>query len=377
MQNILDQMPQWDIETIWIYVGTVIAAYIFAALYNNYKFTKGSLKRIYIAISFISLWSVIAFSACGTDYAAYKRIFDSSTSLSYWKVARVEKGYILINSFFKALGFDYKLFHMIWAFIMILLVYKAILFYKDTIDVGIAVLAFGALYCFQSMNLMRLYIAMAFTIYSYKNYMSGRRTRFLIDIIIAFFIHRSSICLLIPYAFSIIFPSKKSVWIKVAGSAILIGAFYVFRGFLFSSLMLFDNSYSLTENTDFGIANFIYHIPIGILLFYFYKQNIGKKDVFQKYFIMFLCSFIIGTISYFVTMLGRMFVYFAPIYILFPACVLNRNEIDVSNRPSYVIRINIVWFLRLMYLAFIIFRAFMMTEFFYSDQIMPYVSIFS
>ena len=227
MQSIIEQMPQWDAATVWIYVGSVIAAFIFASIYNQRKFVIGRSKVIWLCFSFLSLWVVLAFSTCGADYASYERIFNSSLDPSYWAIARVENGYILFCAIFKAIGINYKVFHMIWAFVFLLLIYMAFSYYKDSIDVGIAVLAFGGLYCFQSMNLMRLYLAMAFTVVCYKNYMEGKKARYLIDLIIALFIHRSSICLMIPFAFSIIFPSRRSVLVKVISSGLVIGAFYV------------------------------------------------------------------------------------------------------------------------------------------------------
>ena len=375
MQRIIEQMPQWDAATVWIYVGSVIAAFIFASIYNQRKFVIGRSKEIWLCFSFLSLWVVLAFSTCGADYAAYERIFNSSLDPSYWAVARVEKGYILFCAIFKAIGINYKVFHMIWAFVFLLLIYMAFSYYKDHIDVGIAVLAFGGLYCFQSMNLMRLYLAMAFTVVCYKNYMEDKKARYLIDLIIALFIHRSSICLMIPLAFSIIFPSRRSVLVKVISSGLVIGAFYMFRGYIFSTMSLFDNAYALTESTSFGIANIIYHIPLAIMLVYAYKKQKYESDAFQKYFIMFLCSFIIGTVSYFVSMLGRMFVYFAPLYMLFPAYVVSRE--NESETKRFVLKVDSISLIKIMYIAFILFRAFMMTEFFYTDQIMPYTSIFS
>lgn len=374
MQSIIDQIPQWDSATVWIYVSSVIAAFIFASVYNRRKFAAGKSKYIWICLSFFALWNVLAFSTCGADYTAYERIYNSSLDPNYWAIARVEKAYILFCAIFKTIGFDYKVFHMIWAFAFLFLVYKTFDHYRDRIDFGIAVLAFGAIYCFQSMNLMRLYLAMAFTVMCYKNYMEEKKSRYLIDLIIALFIHRSSICLMIPFAFSIIFPSKRSIWVKVISSALVLGGFYVFRGYIFSTMSLFDNAYALTETTSFGIANIIYHIPLAIILYYTYKKQNYDSEAFQKYFIMFLCSFIIGTVSYFVSVLGRMFVYFAPIYTIFPAYILNREK--ESRSELFILKLDSVSLIKIMYIAFIVFRAFMMSGFFYPDQIMPYTSIF-
>lgn len=375
MQDIIGQMAQWDSRTVCIYVGAVFAAFLFANIYNRKKNMAGRMKYIAILLSFLSLWSVIAFSTCGADYVSYERIFNSSTSASYWAEARVEKGYILFNAIFKAIGLNYTAFHMIWAFVFLALIYKTIIYFEEDIDVGIAVVTFGAVYCFQSMNLMRLYLAMAFTVMSYKYYLLGEKHKYLISLIIAFFIHRSSVCLFMPFVFSIFFRAKKDVWIKISAAIFVLGTIYTFRELIFSTLSLFDNSYSLVESPSFGIANIIYHIPIAILLCYSYKKKKYNKNIFQKIFVMFLCSFIIGTTSYFVTMLGRMFVYFAPLYMFFPAYVVNRRS--HSNVHKFAIKPDMLSLLKLMYIIFVIFRGFMMTELFYSDQIMPYTSIFT
>ena len=375
MRSILGQLPEWDVTTIIIYCASIFFAYFFATLYNKVKSSDGHSKVVFLALSFLSVWFVLAFSTCGADYETYKIIYDGSPDPSTWEAARIEKGYIILNLVFKAIGLSFESFHVIWASALLIMVYAAILHYKDEIDVGIAVLAFAGMYCFQSMNLMRIYFAMAFTLLCFKNYLNGKRLRYFFDLIIAFLIHRSVVCLAVPFIFYELFSSEITVWVKALVSVVIVVALYVFRGLLFS-IAFFNNMYGLTESAGFGFGVIIYHIPIAILLIFTYRTQLLDTSLFQKYLVMFLSSFVFGTLSYYVSIVGRVFVFFAPVYILFPAFVLNRKE--EVNPGSIVIRTGVdpLFVLRLMYILFILFKTFMMTEYFYTDMIMPYTGIF-
>ena len=377
MSSIIEQIPLWDSRTVCIYVLSVFFSTTFAYIYIRNIDGNRLLGRISICMSFFSIWWVIAFATCGADYSSYERIFKSSLDPTYWNVSRIEKGYIALNAVVRLFTEDFCVFHIIWASIMLFMSYRAILDLKKEIDVPLAVLTLGAIYLFQSMSLMRIYFTMAMLLMGFKHYLDGKKIYYLLYIVVGFFFHRSVSVLILPFLFSIIFKSKRKIWIKILSTVLAFEIFYSLRFYL-SSAMLFDNSFAINEYGSFGLANIIYHIPLVLLFHYAYLNQDYDSEKLRQYFIYFLASFLIGTMSYFITIFGRVFVFFAPLYMFFPAYVLRKdiNCGNISRGDKYIIYLSKKNGLRTMYVVFVLFRAFMMTGFFYPDRIMPYTSMF-
>ena len=292
MNTIIEQMPGWDrTTTVVIYVMSVFFATLFAKLYDRTKYNKDILSMVYICFSFMSIWGIVAFSTCGADYSSYKRIFESSLEPAYWQTARIERGYIALNALVRLFTKDFVVFRVIWAFMIIFMVYKAILSYEEEIDVSLAVMVFASIYIFQSMNLMRMYFTMAVMIFGFKHFLEGRKFRYLLYIIVCFFLHRSSLILAMPLAFSVVFRTEGRFIVKTLTTALILSLFILLRSVLLSSI-LFDNAYDLSQNGSMGIANIIYHVPLVVLFFYVFNNEEYNSEIIRRYFIFFLASFL-------------------------------------------------------------------------------------
>ena len=371
MSNIIEQIPSWDSKTFRLYVIMIIVSTVAAKLYSLQK--NKPYRQLWIIISFLMVWIVIGFSTCGADYGAYQNIFENSNSLSYWNITRIEKGYLFLNLIIRFFTSDFRIFHAIWALLFIGLIYLTIIKWEDNIDISLAVLCFTAIYCLQSMSLMRMYLAMAITVWGFRFYYDNRQLKYLICIVVACSIHLSAICLMMPLILCYLMRSQRGVFFKVVVAALSLGAIYVLRNFLFAGSLL-SMHYTVRSTPSFGIATIVYHVPIAILLVYCYKSNVDAGDHNRVILIFALCSLVFGMAGYMVDILGRVFVYFAPLYMLFPASVLanNKGKLRLKGGHCYFGKTHAI---RLMVIVFIIFRAFMMTEYFYSDKIMPYTSL--
>ena len=369
MQNVLDNMLKWDINTICIYVASVVLSFLFACIYNRRKNAYSRLPIVWMILSAASIWVVLAFSTCGTDYLSYKRIFGDCLKPSYWAVARVEKGYILLNVLVRLFTEDFRVFHAVWATIFIFLVYKAFYDHRNTIHIGLAVLMFASVYCFQSMNLMRMYLSMAIIMAGSKHYLNRNYKKALTYLVIAFFFHRSSICLVLPLLFSYFFPSKKKFWFKIIATFGILMFFIVFRSLIFTNGW-FAYNYDLSDSFHFGISNIVYHLPIACILWYAYDNRRFDQENIRLFTILALASFLFGSFSYIVVMAGRLFVYFSLVFCLLPAYVIEGGEKVIEDKHYF----GYPEIIKYLYIAFILFRALMMTEFFYPDGIMPYTN---
>lgn len=372
MQNIFEQMDSWDKSTVCLYIVSILLSTLFAYIYNQQKTKRSGGHKIWIVLSYFSLWLVLAFSSCGADYITYKKVFEDSLSLQYWTNARIEKGYILLNALVRIFTDDFKVFHALWASAFLYIIYKVILYYKNEIDVALAIFSFSSLYFLQSMNLMRIYFAMALSMVGFKYYLENKYKKCLICITVNFFIHRSSVCLIIPVIMARLFRSRKSIWMKILVTIMIFVGIYMLRFYIFSGTWL-SYEYTATTTTIVGAANIVYHIPIFILLVYARKEKKYNQEKVRLFIIYALMSFLFGNLAYIVTIAGRLFVYFAPVYILLPAYVLDNGKGTFRVHRNYYVTYKD--FLKLIYVIYIVFRSFMMTEFFYLDKIMPYTSI--
>ena len=372
MSNVIAQMANWDTKTISIYVSMIIISTLFAKIYAS-KSLNPRHSRIWIALSLLATWIVIGFSTCGADYLSYERIFLNSNNIAYWRTSRIERGYLVLNFVIRLITDKFIVFRVLWALIFLLLIYSTIIYWENNIDVGMAVLSFTSIYCLQSMSLMRMYLAMAITMWGYKYYAEDKRRKYLVTVLVAMTVHLSAICLMLPLVFSSVLRSKRSIWFKVFISIVTLAFIYSFRNVLFSNPLIIQQ-YSVRSSPSLGLAVLVYHVPIVVLLIYSFMNSVDQESN-RLYLIFMLCSFVFGMAGYMVDILGRIFVYYAPLYIIFPSTLFSDRKGKLRIVDGHCL-FGVLHALRIMTIVFIVFRAFMMTEYFISDKIMPYTSLF-
>lgn len=317
---------------------------------------------------------MLAFADCGADYKNYEHFFLHSLEPQYWITGEMERGFLLLLAMVRLFTDNFAVFHVLWATAMLSIVFCTIRHYKDVIHVGYAMFAFSALYCIQSMNIMRIFFAAAIVLYATRYLINRQSGKYCVMILLAMMIHISSVVMLLPLVFVWCFPSRRRYFLKFV--VFILGFFiiYLLKNLIFGGNIL-GYSYGLNQDFSFGIANVIYHIPLFVLFLKIKNNKHFDSRVNIIFFTLIMMSFVVGWISYFVNLIGRMYVYFESIYVLFPAYYFNSLPSDngkekkrfFTNRGLYVT----------LFIAVVVLKAFMWTEYFETDMTMPYSWIFN
>lgn len=368
MEGIIESLYSWDLYSVAVYLSGVLIPTFFMNLYSRYKKSKPSFSGICLLFSILYLCFLLGFSDCGTDYYSYKKIFENSLNFDYLRTSRIEYGYLLLNIIVRLFTNNFYIFRFICAAIFVLLVFKGILSFNN-INCTLAIFAFTSIYMYQSMSLIRIYISMGIVFSAFIYYYNGNYQKYFLYILVAFLFHRSAIVALVPLLLSLFIPSRLNVWLKLILLCFLLVFIYIFKGTIISFIS-FNNSYSLVENSKIGVMFIVYHIPILIVLILF--KRIITVELYHRLIWYFMGSLMLGFISYLVTTLGRANIFYSPLYIIVPSIYLN-----FKNRFIYRYKMNISKkrVIASIYVIFLIFRAVMSTEYFYTDNIIPYSNI--
>ena len=363
-------------STILLYFLVIVIASCFAAL-SYYKGSDGyyKWKWYWLFLSFLVLLFFLGFADCGADYYSYKRIFDHSFDWHYQHTDRIERGYLLINAIVKSVVDNYKVFHFIWALIMLTLVYSTIAKYRDIVKPGWSVLAYSSIFMIQSLDLMRMYLAVAIIFWGIRFFLQNKRIHYLIVILIAFFIHRSAICMLVPYVMWIMFSKGEKYFLKSVVTLIMYLAFYFSKDYLFQDAVL---GYQYSGSTDgaLGITQILYALPIFalILFFRYYKNDFENDNIVGGLSIFYFSSLIFSMMSYSITPMGRVLFYFTYPYILLPGYFLTNHRYAGANVPINILNIyKLIGFLLILYYLF---RAYMMISYIELDGLEIYTNVF-
>ena len=147
------------------------------------------------------------------DTVAYQWFFNDLTPNLYdffthdfsTSQASYQYTWVLLNSFFYTF-FDYYTFQFFLSFLSIYLLYKtSIIFTKNTLL--FFYLLFCTIYFYYTMEVVRQFLALSIVLYSIQFYLSKRKIKAIILLIIALFIHRFAFIIL-PFYFIILINYK-------------------------------------------------------------------------------------------------------------------------------------------------------------------------
>ena len=372
MSNVIKMLQNIDTNTVIVYVTVILLATFFAFIYQKKKHKKKA--KGYLVLAFLPIWIMLAFSNCGTDYPAYEEFFLNSLNPEYWIAGEMERGFLLFFAIVRFFTDSFEIFHIIWATVMLLLIYKTFVYYKNFIHTGYAMFAFASVYCIQSMNIMRIFFAAAMVFYATRYLLNKQYFKYTVAIVITSFIHISSIVMLLPLVFLMMFPSPKKYLFKTFVFVVAIFAVFAARSFIFGGNLM-GYTYGLNAGGSLGVANIIYHIPLIIFFVVANKSDVFSKEANKVFFVLMMTSFAVGFLSYYIDLIGRMYVYFESVYVLFPAYYLNSWKTDKALDKSQKMSNRFIW--ATMFIVVMLLRVVLSIEYFVPDQTMPYTWIFS
>ena len=361
----------WEPKTIYLYWAIVIISYFLgiisyrkrSRIIDNKKCKINIINKFAFTLLFLFLLVFSAFRDVGTDLPVYKDIFNQAyLGASYFNYQ--EPGYMLLNLIFNKLGFNDVGFIALISFITLFFVFKTISENVSNIDVGLSVLAFVAIYYFQSFSLVRIYLVAAFLLYYSKYLVEQKFGKYLICIVIAILFHYSAILVLLPFVLYYLYEKKRKIFLPAFIIACFMGIFAVL---IFSKIPIFaryeDYLREGALSSDFGYMQFVLNIPNLLLWFYARKKKHGGTYV-NMLIVYSLSALLIGMLSYKISMLGRSLVFYNIIYIVCIPYILNKIKRNNIKTGFIFSSIYVIY----LFLRFILY----MNEYLILDGLMPY-----
>lgn len=353
--------------TYFLYNSILIIAVSFAYLAEHEKTAKGRLFSRVVVFIALFIPSALRYNT-GTDYFSYVNIFENLNSYSQ----SIEKGFYVLNVLIKKLGLETQ-----WVFVFsALLIYFPISFFTGRDNFFCLIFVYLTIgFYFKSYNTLRQYISVSFVISAIFFFRRNHSFLALIDLLLAFAFHFSSI-LLIP--FIVLYPLKYKnnilpIFLMIAGVVVLM-AFNVFQMIL-DILSVLGFQYARYASSSFytskvqlgtGLGMLIKIFPC-ILTVFVTKRLVSKSE--GKSFsvtanMIFLFSYILA--AQFI-ILGRVRDFFVFIPLLYWGDTLN-----IKNKYSKIFRIGYFFLLVILFEHDIRIQ----TRDVFSNSIYPYISIF-
>jgi|GEM_PF-6007523 len=375
-------------KVIFFYLLVIMSSSFFAHL--SYRYKKGVLiwNKVWFVLSFAILFLFLGFNSYSIDYENYAYIFERSTSFQYFISSPIEKGYLLFNCIIRFFTDSFYVFHIIWAFVILVLYYSTIAEYRSVLNPGYCILAYTCIYLIQSLALMRLYLAIAIVFWGVRFVFKRKYFSFCLVIITAMFFHKSAICLFFPAALIIASEKRGHFISKILFCIVFFVLIYSFQNFLFGDIF-YGYAYGLRKTDGFGFAPIAYAIPIGALLYYVkkkYPQRVSNDYIVTELFVFSVCALTLSMMRYFIVMISRAVFYFTYVTIVFPSYLLSidyeerykKNEFSKGlnhNTHGHII-MDSRFFLNVFFIMYFLFRAFMMISYIESDGLNVYFSLF-
>ena len=184
---------------IW-YVIIFLICFIFMIITNMTKDEKTKKILEVIILIILIIFSGTRYKLGGWDYENYHTVFKESPKLSNFdfnikNVFNMEKGYILLNSIVKTLGFNFFGFTLIHSIIFYILLYKAIKKYNINFNFFIIVFLYKTC-IFNTFVSMRQSLVLVIFFNALYYLLKNERLKYVLCIIPCLFIHSSALILL-------------------------------------------------------------------------------------------------------------------------------------------------------------------------------------
>lgn len=370
-------------KCVMLYVGIIATSTIFAYL-SQHDFKRmndgragnhtriAGIQKISFFLSFFVLWIFSAFASCGADRESYRIIFQGVSIGSIFDGWQ-EPGFNLFNLVFRVLGDNPRIIYIAMSTVTLGLIYRTLSYLKDEICIWAAVLAYGSLFYVQSLSLMRIYMAAAILFWGIRFLKRNEYFKYVIVLLCAILIHYSCCIMIFPWIILYMMYNHRyqlAVHITVilcamAGGIVSLKVLAPALG----SIPMFTRFQQYFENMQsggFGIMQFVYFIPICLLVIWTYQEmNENYKRIFFTYT---SCAFLIGITSYVLIILGRAFALFSILYLFITPYTLKAIKEREEKWKYYIICVLVVMYYIFRFVIYI-------AEYHELDQVVPYTNV--
>lgn len=369
-----DSSSVWDDSTILLYICVCLITFVISSL-SQRSLEKTPKKRQYVLLLifiFGLLFIISAFRGAlvGADTEEYRRIFETSSyySKSFGYNPTLEKGFVLLNQILSLLINDGRFGISLLSFIFLFFVFKSIIHHRNCINIYIALTSFVFLFYFQSLNLVRIYLASSIMMYALPLLENNKFFKYLTVIAISATIHTSSLILLIP-TITLIFYKKSPSLTLIVLSILSIAVLYLGVSLsAYINISRYMDYIDENESGSIGLLAVFEYLPIIYLLFLLYKKKL-RGGIYDIFIIFSLVSLLVRLLSYNIIVLGRLPIHFMSLFVIVTPIVINKiRQFDRKRGKLILIFYTIYLFVRLH-----IYFATMLEP----DGLMPYYTILS
>lgn len=364
---------KWEPATLVLYVLIILMSFLISTFETNKCIIVNlrDKKRTIIddvntLLIFLILFSVSAIRDTGIDLEVYKEIFNSVNSKSSIEYYGIEKGFVLINKIIRIFTESDAIAIAIFSFVTIYLFLNTINYYRDKLVFSLAVTAYVCMFYFQSFSLVRIYLVSSIIFYNFRLLEDNKLLKYFFLIIGCFFIHASSLTLLLPLAFLKIYKNNPKYFF-IAYFTCFICIYTIANQLqIFNFSARYSDYFANNEATSIGVLQFVYYAPLFYLL-YIAKVNKYNENLFSIFLVFTLSSFMFSILSYKLTVMGRLSIYYTYPFLLFMPMLIKFGKENGIRFSNY-------W--TVFYILYLFFRFTMyFLEYAYTDGIMPYKTL--
>ncbi len=327
----MNSINEWS---IFFYCSVII----FSTITLGYVSKISDKKRRYIAYIILTIITSLVAGfrdITGTDSAMYKYMFitnDYHLNINgqIGRVVSIEKGYIFINSLARKI-MPYSMFLFCISFVTIYLLILCIDRYRNDINVYIAALVLYTTIYLTSFNIMRQGLAISIGLFGFFEYLSNKKIKALIFIILATLFHTSAIVLLPLFGIKKITNNRRSkiYMIIILITFLILVRERTFLGYLakfITSSDYYAGYFIRDAATGSGLPRYLIRVsPILIIALLYLFNFKGNNDFKSIIFLMILGYILSGIGSETDTQVGRIGLYFQTLDIYASGYMANTN----------------------------------------------------
>lgn len=360
----------WSIRTLILYLLIIVGCYGSVNILKNKVLIINTYRKKKVTFGFLFAAIVLiffkGFGTTGRDLrAGYYNNFLSAISLSKFYDYTVEFGYRLLNVIIRNFTIKYSVFIFVIGLLTVLPVIYMIWKYREKIDVSAALLFYTSIFYFPGFSILRAYLASSMSLIAFNAMVEKKIGKAFIWLCIAISIHRSMVFLMVPFFFIVFDKINKKM---IVCCLILFFAFVLIgRGILAN---YFANSeryslYSIESVMDIGMEQFIYYIPLFILL-YLGKDGESNPVFFRVSFCYLTSGFTFGLLGYVIPIIGRVQYAFLSFVIILPYYI---RLIKIRySKYKYLLDSMVAFYCIARFLIYIV-------QYYNLDDLMPYTNI--
>lgn len=282
---------------------------------NNIEFKLRSNNKInkilYIFSALIIIISLV-FTDKGIDRPTYLMLFENVTLQQVLDYQNQEPGFMLINLILKLVFGKNKNIPFIFFYsLMVINVYYVIYKLRDNCNLPLSIFIFYILFCIQSINLMRIYVAGSILLVATYQLLVKHKAKSCFLWIFAVSIHYSSVLFILfyfVYAFYYCLRDKykiKTIFLLILFAAMLLTIILLAPHLKnISVISRYKEYFDQISFGNIGLLQFLLYLPLIILSIYLI-DIFGNNRQEYIYMANIIPCFLFGMISYMITILGR------------------------------------------------------------------------